>query len=340
MKRSLVIVAVVAGYAAIEAALLLSVIVSHNWFPPEPYQLTVVWGQLLLIPGMAAVVSRAIYGSYQWRRRTLTILLLGGLGVPVLIALLIFPVALLAWAADLNMILFYLLLPIVLGALAFAAYWCVKKNGKWGVQADAAQWLADRRAGLSQRDRAWRRQGIRFALFVPALIALSFFLFLPETWGMLSHLSKQPSSYLSGYRVTIPVTWIVLYQDEESDGRSWVNGLAGRGIGLGGNPLRFDSLSSWQVSTISVGQSETSDYDRWPPKESDVLSRRAIAIGDESLECVDYWPSYDWGPARSEAATAAHVQCSGSTRLRASFDGRRDQLPEFYRMLNGITKVR
>jgi hypothetical protein len=238
------------------------------------------------------------------------------------------------------MILFALLLPVVLGILAFAAYWCVKNNGKWGVQADAAEWLADRQSGRGQRERAWRRRGIRFALLVPALIALSVFLFLPETWGILSHFGPKKSSQLSQYRVTIPVTWIVLYRDGESDGRSWVTGLAGRGIGLGGNPLRFDALSSWQVHTRSLAQPETSDYERWPPKENDILSRRSIAVGNESLECVDYWPSYGWGPARSEAATIAHVECSGATRIRASFDGRRDQLPKFYRMLNGITKTR
>jgi hypothetical protein len=341
MRKAIVIASSIAAYAAIEAVLLLSVIVPQNWFSPGRYQLTVAWGQLLLIPGMAAVVSRVMYGSYQWRRRTLTILLAGALGVPVLIALLIFPVALLAWAADVNIILFYLLLPIVLGALVCAAYWCVKRNGKWGVQADAAQWLADRRGGISQGERASRRRGISFALLAPALIALSVFLFLPETWGILSHFGPQNSGDLSGYRLKVPATWIVLYrQDEPSDGRSWVTGLAGRGIGLGGNPLRFDALSSWQVHTRSLAQPETSEYDRWPPKENDILSRRLITIGNENLECADYRPSYGWGPARSEAATIAHVQCSGTTRLRASFDGRRDQLPEFYRMLNRITKAR
>ena len=239
------------------------------------------------------------------------------------------------------MILFYLLLPIVLGTLAFAAYWCVKKNGKWGVKADAAQWLADRRCGISQGERAWRRRGISGALVdsSPARVVSSS-CFYPRRGESFRISVTNPQADLSGYRVTIPVTWIVLYRNEESDGRSWVNGIAGRGIGLGGNPLRFDALTSWQVSTSSVGQSETSDYDRWPPKENDIFSRRAIAVGNENLECVDYWPSYDWGPARSEAATIAYVRCSGRTRLSASFDGRRDHLPEFYRMLNGIMKVR
>jgi hypothetical protein len=299
----------------------------------------VAWGQFLLIPGMAAAYSRAIYGSHQWRRRTLTILLAGALGVPTSLALFLFMVVLLAWASERNMILFALLLSLVLGTLAFVAYWSAKNRGKWAVQADAARWLADRRSELSQRDRAWRRRDICGALWVPALIALSFFLFLPETWGVLSHFGTQNSGDLSGYRASVPATWIVLSKDEQPDGRSWITGLAGRGIGLGGNPLRFDSLSSWQISTGSFDQSQA-DYDGSLPKENEILGRRALTIGHESLECVDYWPSYDWGPARSAAVAIAHVQCSSANRLRASFDGRRDQLPDFYQMLTGITNVR
>jgi hypothetical protein len=342
VKKAILIIVVVTGYALLEAALLLGVMVPQKWDAlPTRYQATVSLAQLLLIPGMAALFSRVVYGSYQWRRRTLTILLVGALGVPASIALFMLMVALLFWASDVNTILFAFLLPVALGTLVFTAYWCVKKRGRWGIQADAAQWLADRRSGISQHERACRRRGIHFALWIPALIALSVFLFLPETWGILSHLGPQNSDDLSGYRVRIPATWVILFRwDEQSDGRSSVNGVAGRGIGFGTNPLRFDSLSSWQVQTTSFGQSGMTESDRWHPNESEILGRRALTIGNENLACVDFWPSYDWGPARSEAVVIAHVQCSGTTQFRASFDGRRDQLPEFYQMLNGITKAR
>jgi hypothetical protein len=290
MKRALVIIASVAGYALIEAALLLSMIVPQKWDPLRGgYQATIAFAQLLFIPGMAALFSRVIYGSYQWRRRTLTVLLAGALGVPASVALFLFMVALLVWAGEVTLILFYVLLPLVVGTFAFAAYWCAKNRGKWGVQADAARWLADRGSGLSQRERTWHRRGLCDALWIPTLITLSFFLFLPETWGVLSHLGNQNSGELSGFRARVPATWIVLSQDEQPDGRSWITGLTGRGIGLGGNPLRFDSLSSWQISTRSFDQSEAY-YDRWLPKESEVLSRRALTIGNESLACLDYWP--------------------------------------------------
>lgn len=130
------------------------------------------------------------------------------------------------------------------------------------------------------------------------------------------------------------------YQDERSEGGSWVSGLAGRGIGRGNNPFRYDSLSSWQVGTKSVSQSEMADYHVGRPKESDILNRRTVTMGNESLECIDYWPPYAWSPARSEATTIAHVNCSGSGSLHASFDGLRIQLPTFYGMLSGITPAR
>jgi hypothetical protein len=290
---------------------------------------------------MAAVCSRVIYGSYQWRRRTLKILLVGALGVPIAIILFVaIPVALLAWAADVSMILLAVLLPVVLGGLVFAVYWCLRNNGKWGVQAEAARWLAQRHSETSPRERAWHSRGIRFALCIPFLTVLPFFLFLPETWGILSHLGQRDSGNLSGYRVTIPATWIVLYHQEEADGRSWVYGITGKGIGRGNNPFRYDSLSDWQVRTTSFSQSEMTDYDRWPPKENDIVSRHPVNIGNESLTCLDYWPSYDWGPARSESTTIAHVTCGGSGRLRATFDGPRSQLPVFYRTISGITPQR
>ena len=117
----------------LEAALLLGVMVPQKWnsfrhATKRPHR----WRNFYLIPGMAALLSRVVYGSYQWRRRTLMILLAGALGVPALIALFMLMVALLFWASDVSTILFVFLLPVVLGAIVFTAYWCVKKRRKMG----------------------------------------------------------------------------------------------------------------------------------------------------------------------------------------------------------------
>lgn len=208
MKKAMVIVAAVAGYVLLETTLLLSVIVPQPWSSPGRYQKIVLCAQVLLIPGMAAVFSRIMYGSFQWRRRTLTILLAGSLGVPIAMIMFFIPViisiVLLAWAFAVHWVLFAVLLPLVLGAIMLGLLLLVRKSGKWSVQAEANRWLAERHSESTQRECKWRNRGIRFALCLPVLTVLPVFLFLPETWGVFSHVGQWQSGNLSGYRVPVP----------------------------------------------------------------------------------------------------------------------------------------
>jgi hypothetical protein len=349
MKKAFLIVAAVAGYSLLETCLLLSLIVpsdsyTEGWYSPAKYQIVVVWAQILLIPGMAALLSRIVYGRHGWIRRTVTILLAGSLGVPIAVLSFFIPMALLVavlfWASGVSWILFCFLVPVVAGLVVMGFLFLVRKSGKRSAEAEAHRWLAERNAGISKSARAWRTRGVRIAVFIPLLTVLPIFLFLPETWGLLSHLGHPQSGHLSGYRVAVPAVWIVLYQDDrQADGRSWAHGIAGRGIGFGVNPLRYDSFSSWSVGTDPFNPSEATNYDP-KPKDAEIISRGDLTIGSESMNCIDYWPSYDWGPPRSEAVMIAHVACSNAGRLRARFDGDRSQLPTFYRMLSTVQPVR
>lgn len=347
VRKALIIIAVVAGYSLLELALLLSSIVSRpaGYSVPSTYQSVVYSAQILLIPGLAALFSRIMYGPYHWPRRTLMILLAGSFGVPiaVVVALVVvaIPLALLVWAFGISHVLFALLLPIVVGSLAFGLLVAVRKSGKWGVKAETARWLAERQSGVSPRERQWRIRGIRVASCIPSAMVLLSFLFLPEIWGMLSHLSQPHSGNLPGYQVSIPSTWIVLRHDNQADGRSWVTGLAARGMGRGispylrGHPL----LSSWDIETEPYVESDESTRTRWTPEDSDVISRRVFTIGDDQLTCLDYRPSYLHYGDFSEPS-AASVRCSNGKRLSASFSGGRRQLAAFYEMLAGISPKR
>jgi hypothetical protein len=344
MKKALIIVGAVAAYALIEVGLLLSTVATQRWISPWTYPAAVMWSQFLLIPGMAALLSRIIYGRHGWVRRTVTILLGGSLGVPIAVLSFFIPmvllVAVLIWASGVSRILFCLLLPVVVSLVVIGFLFLVRKSGKRNVQAEAARWLAERQSGIPESERRWRNRGIRLAIGIPSLIVLPIFLFLPETWGILSHLGQPESGRLSGYRVTTPVTWIVLfYNNQEPDGRSWVNGIAGRGISFGVNPVRYDSLSYWSIGTDPFNPSEASNYDP-KPKDDEIISRHNFTVGSESVDCIDYWPSSAWDPPRTEAATIAHVTCSDASRLRAKFDGQRSQLSTFYRMLSTAKPVR
>jgi hypothetical protein len=162
------------------------------------------------------------------------------------------------------------------------------------------------------------------------LLVLPVFLFLPETWGIASHLAQRESGSLAGYKVAIPATWVILFHHKSSDGYSGISGIAGRGLGLGVNPLRYDSLSAWYVGTRSPDQKRSIDY---RVEHSDIVHRAELTVGGEAMTCLDYWPTYLYGPKSSENARIVHVSCSSSGRLGAGFDGMRSQVPDFYEML-------
>jgi hypothetical protein len=342
MNKAPIVVTLVTGYALLETVLLLSVIVVQRWYLPSSYQIAVLWAQVLLIPGMAALISRLTYGSYQWVRRTMTIVLLAWLVVPATLIAILVPALVLAGAFAISRILFAVLLPVVLCAMAFGLFLLVRRSGGWNAKAEENIWLSERYAATSRSNSARCNIGIRLGVCAPSVIVLAVFLFFPETWGVLSQLGQRDLGGLSGYRVPIPLTWIVQsHQSGLPDGRSGVGGLSGRGIGLGVSPLRYDSLSHWYVGTDSFNKSELTDLGSLDGPGTNVVGRVSIPFGSESLGCVEYkysYSNYDW-LERSGANAMAHVKCLGSG-LQASFDGSRSQLPTFYRMLGGIIQVR
>ena len=341
MKRALTIVAAVAAYSLLEAALLLSPIVAHPWYPGR-YQQTVLAGQFLLIPGLAVFLSRIVHGPYRWGRRALVIFVAGSVGVPVVITLIFIPVAFLAWTFDVSRLLFAVLAPVVLGGMVVALFVLVRNSGTWTVQADATRWLTERQSATDPREDKWRKRGIRFVLWIPVLTVLPVFLFLPEIWGIYSHLSQPRSGNLAGYRVPIPSSWIVLDRDhQKANGKSWVTGMTGRGIGFGPKPyLQEDWLSSWEIRTEALDQRENSRPDDWMPKDDHVVARRYVTTGAEKVTCLQYWPYYPPRPDLGEDSTIVYLKCSGSGRFHASFAGPQNQLAKFYRVLGEITGTR
>ena len=89
MKKAIPIVAVVAGYCLFEVVLILSIVTPPSSPAPHTLQMIGVSAQLVLIPGLAAIFSRLIYGRHDWKKRVLMILALGSVGPPVLFGLLV-----------------------------------------------------------------------------------------------------------------------------------------------------------------------------------------------------------------------------------------------------------
>lgn len=341
MQRALGIVAAVTGCVVVEILLLLSVIVPDQFYEHQVYRTFVSWSQFVLIPGFAALFSRFIYGPQKWGRRMLVTLLFAPLGLCIFIIPFFVIATLQDWTFIVSKILFAAAMSVIFGAMVMAFRWCLRRLRMWSAESEAERWLAERQSGTSAHDRRWRTRGIRMAVCIPVLLTLPIFLFLPETWGLASHVRWPRGGVLAGYKVRVPATWYIFCHYSGADGRSYVNGIAGRGIGFGGNPFHPDSLSWWSIGTKSVDENERTDYDFWPPKPGDIFGQREVKIGGGTLTCVDYLPSYGgWVPPRSQTATIAHIDCSGVGRLHANFEGPRYQLKAFYRVLDGITEVK
>jgi hypothetical protein len=340
LRKALLIIASIAGCSFLEAAFLLCYLLPEREYWHAGTSHTFLGcAQYLLLPSVAALYSLLMYGQPGWGRRALVILLAGAIGAPLLLAILLLPLVFLVWAADINPALGLAVLPFVIGGMTWALFFAIRKTGERSVETEAARWLSEREAGVSPRERKLRNLGISWSLWVPALTVLAVVLFLPETWGLVTHLRHPETSRLAGYHVSLPITWIVLSTEMDSaTGRCVVGGIAGRGCtSVRCLLLRGDfSLFYWGLETEPYSQVRNGDNrhgaGRMPPREP--IDKRVFKVGDSTLTCLEF--ATDYTPLES---TAFRIECSGSGRLHASFLGERRYLPVFYEMLGGIAKT-
>lgn len=342
VKNAFAIVAAVAGYSLLETALLFSLISPRAAYSPTGFQMLVAFAQILLIPGMAAVISWAMNGSHRWTSRTFRILLGGVLTIPAALVFLLIMVAVLlplVWSYDVSRTLFAVLFLAETAALVFALLFLVRKSGRWGVAREAERWLAERQARANPHERTWRNRAVKFAVGIPVLSVLPIFLFLPETMGLMSHLLRPQVSHLPGYKVRIPLTWMATDHWDSPDGSSLTTGIAGQGIARGRNPARARSISNWSFGTGPYNQSDTNPL-RDIPGDYKIISQRLLKIGNEEVTCTDYHYTSPYDASEFPLHSTARVSCAGRGRLHASMFGNRDELPAFYEVLSGITPTK
>jgi hypothetical protein len=334
-------VLVVTVYSLCETLLLLlSITPQYPYFDPRLYQWMIWWGQLLVIPGLAALFSRWLYGHARSGLRALTIVVVSGATVMVVIVL-AFSEYLMSSsplpesvALGISVLVFF----AALCGIGIGLFFYFRNVVRRTFRIESRRWLAERQSGTDPSAIRWRNRCIRCALCIPSAVVLLVFLFLPEAWGMLSHVRNPRAGVLGGYRIPIPNTWIVLYHGEAAEqGEDYVRGLAGRGMGIDlQSYLAGDlPLSTWTIGIARPSRSHDSTYTRWTPNDSEIIGHRVFTIGDENVTCLEYWPAYLERPAHVEDSKRAFVECSGSQRLAASFVGKRTHMSAFYRMLEG-----
>jgi hypothetical protein len=334
MRRSLPVVALVATYALLETGLLLAYLTRPWWdYKSDGYLFfAVLLLQFFLLPAVAGVWSHALYGSYRWQRRETFIFLTAIFGVLLGIPSLLGIVALIFWAFNIESGWFLLLAPIVAGLL-LGVRLEPQYLTRLSAEAEVRRWLAERKASIDASSRRKRARAILTASWIPVVLVLGVFAFLPETWALLSHLSKPDAGLLLGYDVRIPRQWIIMWKSADLP-LSWSNvgGLAAKGPArhpgayLRGEPP-FGRWSLW-----TKGRDDDFFAGTELRAEEQVLNQKEFVVGSERVTCVDYHPGH-----YGDVTRYAFVRCASTGRFRASFDGPRDQLAAFYTMLQSTT---
>jgi hypothetical protein len=335
VKKALIILAIVGGYSVAETALLFGTLVpTYDDSISNVRQLVMLWIQLLTIPGLAAIFSRLTYGRHHWGRRALAILALGALSPPVLLLALAAVVYPLSGAYLISPLLLIVVLPGVTAATFFGLRLLVRFGGNRSIRLEAARWLAERQSGSSSRERRWRERGIRWASWIPSLTVLAVLLFLPETWGLASHLVHPRAVIVHGYKIPVPLTWVTLYAFDHGSSGTSIGGIAGRALGFGVTPYLHANfpLSRWSVRTQPWWESDSEIRRR---KQRQQIAQRVLPLSGEYLRCVEYRPP-DIGSV--DASALSFIECTGP--IYADFVGEKVHVAPFYRMLEGMKRAR
>jgi hypothetical protein len=334
MNRPVAIVMTLAGYSVAEFFLLwLYTVTPHFLLPSQELSyllLPFAIFQSLAIAGLAALLLSLIYGSRMRLRRLIWTVLFGPVVFVVSVLVVAVSIATGSWS--------YGALPFRAGAITIdVLVWGIvfvlmptllfRRLRQRSVDIEAEHWLAER--GLAADKRRRRNAAIGWSLWTPIVLVGFSYLFFLECWGVFTHFQSPGGIHLSGYRVQVPLRWIIgPHFSSGDDGLSYVHGYAGGGPALTGIPdyvHMLESLSHWEVSTtgFSVGGRSPDDLERG----QDVISKRTVSIPNGTLTCVQHhldWQSRIW------------IECTGAGRLNASFLGRESEREAFYGMLGDI----
>jgi hypothetical protein len=239
------------------------------------------------------------------------------------------------------------------GLLLTAVGWLTLhyKTRRWKIRQDAARWIANRSFAKKYPQRAeFLRIAHRWLLWVPSACAALALFFLP----VASHVPLAGRSLVPHYNLSTPLSWMVI----PTGGR--YNRFV-RTFFSGEGAARFGMTSMWLMpstpsdATFSIGDPRVREED-WSLQESELarfhgthLAEREFKMGTITMKCWEYRHKYAYSaevlrnmlrPVISWEVLCATEPNGVDFNLAASFFGREEDIPAFYRVLESAKPTR
>jgi hypothetical protein len=235
----------------------------------------------------------------------------------------------------------------VAGVLVFR-----RKTRPWKIKYEAESWELSRAERRLHPARVrYKRIAQRALLWVPSLLAAVVLFFLP----VATHVVHPCSHYLRHYRVPIPWNFAVFSSPGPPAAYSYVLAFASSS-GKG----RFGMTRSWdseQVPSVMLFGSIQPDADTFEFNHRSTMSRRAGAaqelqrgfrLGNIAFTCWQYVHHDRYG-VRSGPSGAKplwwNIDCETPVDVRqhnlyAWFEGREEDIPAFYKIIEGVRLIK
>ena len=211
--------------------------------------------------------------------------------------------------------------------------WFRRKTGKWTINADAAAWIEHRSWCQLHPRRAKNFRILKYSLlWFPSACAAIVLFFLP----FASHIGQLGSPLVPHYRISLPINWMVVYKSDMSWFFFTDKGPARYGL----TPVWFNR--AWPSATIF--RSIDPNLEGWPSPDEAIQKRHATDVAKSSLrlgtieaDCWEYAvPVHYAGGVRWQVDCRTRPN-GRDFNLYANFVGHKEDIPSFYRVLQGTS---
>jgi hypothetical protein len=221
-----------------------------------------------------------------------------------------------------------------------------RKTRPWKIEYDATGWrLSQVERKLHPARATYKRIASRILIWVPSATAAFVLFFYP----VVTHLLHPSSRYLNDYRIPIPWTYAV-WPGPPVENTVVMALASSTGRGRFGLTPFWDKDIAFSFLTFGTTELDEGDFafrNNWKAthqEATEVLDRKFL-IGEGLLNCRQYIPRSGRGPVWPFGAGPIwEVDCDTPLNVHlqnfyASFYGRQQDIPAFYEIIQGVTRV-